>query len=242
MAGRPRKTALELLIAGTWRKDRHGGRSLSPSDPLGPPPGHLGAEARRCWSELSACAPWLRLPDRAQAEVFVQLQAEARTDFAAMSATRLSLLSRQASKLGLGPVDRTRLAPQIESSASIHSTSLPIRGRNFSERLSRNEATPTARNRHRERGPRNSAPRTAKSFGRMQTRRLFTRRPFLLAKMHANSWQIGFQGFHAATQQPEPTRHEPTRSGARAWPQTSRWRANARLSSSVSSRSVFARR
>ena len=31
-----------------------------------------------------------------------------------MSATRLSLLSRQASKLGLGPTDRTRIVSQPE--------------------------------------------------------------------------------------------------------------------------------
>ena len=64
MAGRPRKSALELLIAGTWRRDRHGGRSLSPTDPLGAPPAHLSPEQRRCWCEVAACAPWLRFPDR----------------------------------------------------------------------------------------------------------------------------------------------------------------------------------
>ena len=118
MAGRPRKTALELQIAGTWRRDRHGGRSLSPTDPLGPPPPHLGPEQRRCWFETVVAAPWLRLPDRPQVEIFVSLMAEARTDFGKMSATRIGLLSRQASKLGLGPVDRTRITPQSEPSVN----------------------------------------------------------------------------------------------------------------------------
>ena len=42
-------------------------------------------------------------------ELYACLMAEARADFAGMSAARLGLLSRQASKLALGPVDRTRL-------------------------------------------------------------------------------------------------------------------------------------
>ena len=111
MAGRPRKTALELLIAGTWRRDRHGGRTLSPTDPLGPPPPHLTPEQRRCWLETAVVAPWLRLADSGPLEVYACLLAEARADFAAMSASRLSLLCRQGARLGLGPVDRTRLAP-----------------------------------------------------------------------------------------------------------------------------------
>ena len=60
----------------------------------------------------------MRLPDRPQVEIFVSLMAEARTDFGKMSATRIGLLSRQASKLGLGPVDRTRITPQSEPSVN----------------------------------------------------------------------------------------------------------------------------
>ena len=118
MAGRPRKTALELLIAGTWRRDRHGGRTLAPTDPLGPPPPHLTPEQRRAWLETAVAAPWLRLPDRPQVEIYVCLMAEARADFSAMSATRIGLLSRQASKLGLGPVDRTRITQPPEPSVN----------------------------------------------------------------------------------------------------------------------------
>ena len=118
MSGRPRKTALELLIAGTWRKDRHGGRSLSPTDPLGAPPAHLSPEQRRCWYEVATCAPWLRLPDRGPLEIYVCLMAEARGGFAAMPASRLTLLTRQAARLGLGPIDRTRITPQAEPTAN----------------------------------------------------------------------------------------------------------------------------
>ena len=114
MTGRPRKTELELLISGQWRPDRHGSRSQGPTGPLGDPPKHLGAEARKAWREVASTAPWLRAPDRGVLEVYAQLLAEARADFAGMSANRLALLSRQGARLGLGPHDRTRLTPAPE--------------------------------------------------------------------------------------------------------------------------------
>ena len=111
MVGRPRKTELELLVTGQWRRDRHGSRSQGPTDPLGDTPrsgdrNHgaveatsrhaLRASAPRCFGGL---------------EIYAQLLAEARADFAGMSANRLALLSRQGARLGLGPHDRTRLMP-----------------------------------------------------------------------------------------------------------------------------------
>ena len=113
MAGRPRKSALQLLVQGTYRKHRHDGRTLPHSAPLGAPLDHLSAAAKKAWREVAAggASAWLRRPDRAQVELYAQLMAEARADFAGMSATRIS---RQASKLGLGPVDRTRITPQPE--------------------------------------------------------------------------------------------------------------------------------
>jgi hypothetical protein len=116
MPGRPRKSTLQLLIAGTYRKDRHGSRSQDPTAPLGGPPKHLSADQRRCWREVAVSAPWLRLPDRGPLEVYACLMAEARAGFAAMPASRLALLTRQAARLGLGPVDRTRITPQPECS------------------------------------------------------------------------------------------------------------------------------
>ena len=115
MTGRPRKTELELLVTGQWRRDRHGARSQGPTSPLGDPPKHLGPEARKAWREVAGTAPWLRAPDRGVLEVYVQLLAEARTNFALVPASRLALLSRQAARLGLGPTDRTRLTSQPES-------------------------------------------------------------------------------------------------------------------------------
>ena len=114
MAGRPRKPALELLVTGQWRRDRHGGRSLSPTAPLGQPPKHLSAEARRCWREVAGSAEWLRHPDRGLLEVYVQLMAQQRSDFVEMSAAKLTLLVSLGARLGLSPVDRTRLRPLPE--------------------------------------------------------------------------------------------------------------------------------
>ena len=114
MAGRPRKTELELLVTGQWRKDRHASRSQGPTRRLGNPPKHLTPEQRRVWRETASVAPWLTAADRQPLELHCCLMAEARADFAAMSATRIGLLSRQASKLGLGPTDRARLTPHPE--------------------------------------------------------------------------------------------------------------------------------
>ena len=118
MPGRPRKTELELLISGQWRRDRHGSRRQGPTALLGDPPKHLSLEARKAWREVAGNAPWLRGPDRQVLEVYCQLLAEARADFAATPATRLALLSRQAARLGLGPNDRSRLPQQPESAVA----------------------------------------------------------------------------------------------------------------------------
>ena len=109
MPGRPRKTALQLLVDGTWRRDRHGSRELPPTAPLGPPPRHLGVEARTAWRETAASARWLCRPDRGLLEVYAQLLAAARRDFDAMSAAKLSLLASLGARLGLAPADRSRL-------------------------------------------------------------------------------------------------------------------------------------
>ena len=49
-----------------------------------------------CWRSMPSCWP------------------RARADFAAMSANRLALLSRQGARLGLGPHDRARLTSPPE--------------------------------------------------------------------------------------------------------------------------------
>jgi hypothetical protein len=114
MAGRPRKTELELLVTGQWRRDRHASRHQGAAAPLGNPPRHLTPEQRRVWREVAGVAPWLTAADRQPLELHCCLMAEARADFAAMSATRIGLLSRQAARLGLGPNDRSRLLPAPE--------------------------------------------------------------------------------------------------------------------------------
>ena len=109
MAGRPRKPTALLKLEGSFRRDRHGDRVQEPDAPLGGPPGHLPADARLAWRQVAGSATWLRRPDRPLVELYAQLQAAARRDFAAMSAAKLSLLAGVAGRLGLGPVDRARV-------------------------------------------------------------------------------------------------------------------------------------
>ena len=114
MAGRPRKSALELITSGTWRQDRHGGRTLSPTTPLGPPPASLEPAERRVWREVAGSATWLRHPDRGLLELYCKLLHQQRADFAEMPAARLVLLVNLGARLGLAPIDRTRLTPTPE--------------------------------------------------------------------------------------------------------------------------------
>ena len=114
MPGRPRKSTLQLLTQGTWRPDRHGGRSLSPTTPLGQPPTCLGPAERKAWREVAGWATWLRHPDRGLLEVYARLLVEQRTAFADMNAARLTLLVTLGARLGLAPIDRTRLEPKPE--------------------------------------------------------------------------------------------------------------------------------
>ena len=114
MPGRPRKSALQLLVSGQWRADRHGGRALSPTAPLGQPPTCLGPAERKAWREVVRSATWLRHPDRGLLEVYVKLLHQQRSSFAEMSAARLTLLVATGARLGLAPIDRTRLTPSPE--------------------------------------------------------------------------------------------------------------------------------
>ena len=111
MTGKPRKTELELIVSGQWRRDRHGRSSASKTAVLGPPPADLGPVERKVWREVADSALWLERPDRPLLEVFVRLLAEARTDFTVMPASRLALLANLGARLGLAPGDRARLSP-----------------------------------------------------------------------------------------------------------------------------------
>ena len=132
------------------------------------------------------------MADSGPTEVYCCLMAEARADFAAMSASRLSLLSRQGSKLGLGPVDRTRLAPQPPEPRPIPSTNSTTRARNSSLRpheMKRRQPLEIDIAREareiRRLAPRNHLAACSPDFIRETA--------FLLAKAHANHWQIGFR-------------------------------------------------
>ena len=114
MPGRPRRTELQLLVAGTWKPGRHGRPKLSPEQPVGDPPSCLGPAERKVWRETASSATWLRHPDRGLLEVHSRLLVQQRASFAEMSAARLALLIGVAARLGLAPTDRVRLTPPPE--------------------------------------------------------------------------------------------------------------------------------
>ena len=98
------------MVTGGFRADRHGRRLHDPdARPLGPPPRHLSAVARRCWREVAGVAGWLSAGDRPTLEIHSQLAAQARADFAGMSAAKLSLLASLGGRLALSPTDRARI-------------------------------------------------------------------------------------------------------------------------------------
>ena len=75
----------------------------------------MDADEAAAWREVAQNASaWLRSSDRPLVELYSRLQAQARRDFADMSAAKLSLLAAVASKLGLGPVDRAKLNARAE--------------------------------------------------------------------------------------------------------------------------------
>jgi phage terminase small subunit len=107
---RPRKATALLLLEGGFRRDRHADRAPEPVHPIGGPPSHLPADARRIWREVTAAAgAWLRASDRSALGWFCRLEADARRDFGALPAGRLRALVTVAAHLGLTPADRARM-------------------------------------------------------------------------------------------------------------------------------------
>ena len=66
------------------------------------------------WREVAGSATWLRHPDRGLMELYCKLLHQQRSDFAEMPAARLVLLVNLGARLGLAPIDRTRLTLRPE--------------------------------------------------------------------------------------------------------------------------------
>ena len=76
---------------------------------LGQPPASMGPAERKVWREVAGSAEWLRHPDRGLLELYCKLLHQQRSTFAEMPAARLVLMVNLGARLGLAPIDRTRL-------------------------------------------------------------------------------------------------------------------------------------
>ena len=77
------------------------------------PPVKMTGRAAAIWkTTIRDGAPWLAQPDAAMAWAFCELQAEAETGFAAMTASRIAQWRALANELGLTPSSRERLGVQ----------------------------------------------------------------------------------------------------------------------------------
>jgi len=113
-----KKTLRELALSGTLRNNpgRYASRART-SDlivgPLGQPPRHLSAQAKKVWREIVKDAPegLLTSADRMLLEIACFLTLKMRSGMVKNS--ELGLLSSVLAKLGLTPVDRNKVeAPQ----------------------------------------------------------------------------------------------------------------------------------
>ena len=95
---------LRAAVLAAWVADYPGTR----------PPIWWRLDAPEPRREVAGSATWLRHPDRGLLEVYARLLVEQRTAFADMNAARLTLLVTLGARLGLAPIDRTRLEPKPE--------------------------------------------------------------------------------------------------------------------------------
>lgn len=113
---RPRKTAAELELAGSFKKNPQRRRvDPEPKGDIGPPPKRLDQLERSIWRELVAASipGVLKDSDRSQFETLCRLKAIERKDGIGgrgLSASLLSQMNGLAAKFGMTPADRPKLA------------------------------------------------------------------------------------------------------------------------------------
>jgi phage terminase small subunit len=116
MPGRPRTPTKILKLKGTARKDRHGKRNdLDLDNEVPSAPDYFGPDALEEWHSLVTDSQYSRVlarVDRGMMELYCALRAEFRQHLrkgTEMPASRMTVMSNVASKLGLNPSDRTRI-------------------------------------------------------------------------------------------------------------------------------------
>jgi phage terminase small subunit len=106
---RPKPTQLHV-VAGSYRGDRHAGRTGEPK-PDGRPekPKTLRGRASKLWDQFIARMDWLTWADTPKAQMWCHLQAEYERDPDRMIAARIGQLRNLGSELGFDPAGRARL-------------------------------------------------------------------------------------------------------------------------------------
>ena len=140
MSGRPRKPTAILEASGAFLRhpERRRAREMEPkpSSPLGQPPKRLPREQKCIWRELlSQITPGIaKISDRLLFEVLVVLTSRFREGRA--TPTELRLITSIATKFGLSPADRSRVAVS-EDEFSSESRGLEIVRKQASHECSR---------------------------------------------------------------------------------------------------------
>ena len=121
-----RKSLALLTLSGGLKNHpgRYAGRTdLTPCPfGIGNPPAHISIARKNIWAELIAQLPegHLQSADRFLLEVVTGLMAKQRNRRALITKGEVSLLINALSKLGLTPVDRSRVIIPVKPKASVY--------------------------------------------------------------------------------------------------------------------------
>jgi len=123
-----RKKSLTLLkLSGGLRAhpSRYAGRTdlASCPDGIGEPPSQISVSRKRLWAEIvaSLLVGHLQSADRLLLEIVTHLMSRQRNRRTLITKGEISLLINALSKLGLTPVDRSRVVIPVKPQASIYS-------------------------------------------------------------------------------------------------------------------------
>lgn len=121
-----RKSLTLLQLSGGLKEHpgRYAGRTdlASCPDGIGNPPSHISIARKNIWAELIGQLPegHLQSADRFLLEIVTGLMAKQRNRRTPITKGETSLLMNALSKLGLTPVDRSRVIISVKSKANIY--------------------------------------------------------------------------------------------------------------------------
>src|ERR1035437_1160531 len=124
-ARRKSLATLQLLGSTKAHPGRYAGRTdlASCPDGIGNPPSHISIARKNIWAELVAQLPegHLQSADRFLLEIVTHLMSRQRNRRVLITKGEISLLINALSKLGLTPVDRSRVIIAAKPKASVYS-------------------------------------------------------------------------------------------------------------------------